>query len=710
MDNYIFFDIEKSGYNIICAMFSEKTKTLMLCVVDSFVYADHKKITFFLRDKYPQIKRVRFIWDEHPLLPNMKTYVQRLKDVLFAGEKANYYVIGWNIEHDVLRFRQLDELGSIYAWNHYKKTETMKNVYAQNPKLVDIANLNAKSARNLELQALYQFNVLKDKPKIHEEGTEKDLFDIIDCATSRAIAIENLFMTPLYEGAFKTHRNLIERYGLVSKVPIGETSANIATEIITENGRKPLSDSNIISFDYPTAEGTINVLENSKLPEEAKEFYEMLEGRVLKSQGDLAVFYDDYAEKHGLASKTTTVNVEFEGDKGAYMTCSIGGAHGARTDSFEPFGRVKSTIEQHADVIAIDVDAYYPTLAVNLNIYGQTYADVLHERIALKKALPENRSEWTSEDEKNSLLVKDLKGILNPPTGKSNTFSPYARLPLDNKIISMRCIGNMLIYELAQKIIDCGTKLLFVNTDGIKAKLVNATEEDVRKTVDEFSQKYALSFKIEKLSRLIVKDCNNTVEWTDGKISKVTGKLGKGYKGKIPLDAKIDHPTIIDQAITQWFSQCPDWQKRPLGDARKFFIDYMTDKAERKNKKDWSLFLSNTDKQTYTIDGKPIKNAVACIMSKEGSEAKCLSNFKERKITGWTSNTLQIVENDKSLNIDVNAYVEWCMNTYRQWHVSNKQQMSIFDGKPKSKTTPKPEEPQKINKNSLLFKLIQETK
>lgn len=203
MDNYIFFDIEKSGYNIICAMFSEKTKTLMLCVVDSFVYADHKKITFFLRDKYPQIKRVRFIWDEHPLLPNMKTYVQRLKDVLFAGEKANYYVIGWNIEHDVLRFRQLDELGSIYAWNHYKKTETMKNVYAQNPKLVDIANLNAKSARNLELQALYQFNVLKDKPKIHEEGTEKDLFDIIDCATSKAIAIENLFMTPLYEGAFK---------------------------------------------------------------------------------------------------------------------------------------------------------------------------------------------------------------------------------------------------------------------------------------------------------------------------------------------------------------------------------------------------------------------------------------------------------------------------------------------------------------------------
>ena len=97
-------------------------------------------------------------------------------------------------------------------------------------------------------------------------------------------------------------------------------------------------------------------------------------------------------------------------------------------------------------------------------------------------------------------------------------------------------------------------------------------------------------------------------------------------------------------------------------------------------------------------------------MSKEGSEAKCLSNFKERKITGWTSNTLQIVENDKSLNIDVNAYVEWCMNTYRQWHVSNKQQMSIFDGKPKSKTTPKPEEPQKINENSLLFKLIQETK
>lgn len=705
MDNYIFFDIEKSGYDIVCAMFSKKTKTLMLCI-DSMEYADHKKIIFFLRDKYPQIKRVRFLWDEHPLLPDKKTYIQRLKDVLFAGRKADYYVIGWNIEHDVLRLRQLDELGCVYSWNHYKKKESMKNVYAQNPKLVDIMNLNAKSDRNLELQALYQFNVLTEKPKIHERGTEKDLFDIVDCATSRAVAIESLFMTPLYEGAFKTHRNLIKRYRLTSKVPIGETSANIATEIITDNGKNPLTDSNIISFDYPTADGTVNVLENSELPKEAKEFYESLEGRVLKSQGDLADFYADYAEGQGLASKTTTVNVAFKNDEGAYMTCSIGGAHGARTHSFVPFGKIKSTIAQYENVIAIDADSLYPTLAVNLDIYGKTYADVLHERIALKKSLPENRSEWTPEDEENNLLVKDLKGILNPPTGKSNTFSPYARLPLDNKIISMRCIGNVLIYELAQKIIDCGAKLLFVNTDGIKVKPTKATEDEIRKVVDEFAQKYALSFKIEKLSRLIVKDCNNTVEWTDGKISKVTGKLGKGYKGKIPLDAKIDHPTIIDQAITQWFSQYPDWQKKTLGDARKFFIDYMTDKAERKNKKDWSLFLSNTDKQTYAIDDKPIKNVVVCVMSKEGSKAKCLSNSKERKITGWTSDTVQIVKSDKTLNVDVDAYVEWCMNAYRQWHVFEKKQMSIFE----SGSAPKPTKTQKISEDSLLFKLMQETK
>ena len=52
-------------------------------------------------------------------------------------------------------------------------------------------------------------------------------------------------------------------------------------------------------------------------------------------------------------------------------------------------------------------------------------------------------------------------------TGAGNQHNPYALLPVDNKTLSMRLVGNMLIWCLAQRVTQAGGYIISTNTDGI---------------------------------------------------------------------------------------------------------------------------------------------------------------------------------------------------------------------------------------------------
>lgn len=690
--NCFYFDISQAGYSIIGAMLSEETGTLMI-MADTFTKIDEKAVGYMLKDRYHEIRKVRFIKDEHPVLPSQPTYVDRFKEMVFSDK---HYVIGWNMADKVNRLENLDNLGCIAVWKSVHRTDA-KTVFKAHRHIVDISTLNPKSNRNLELQGLYQLDFIKSSPEFDECGTDMENMKLIESVTSRVIAVRNLFQSPVYKGAFETHRNLIERYDLDNL--ISDTSANIAANIITENGKKPVTDSNIISYDYPTKQGTVNMLDEFPLTDEVHDFYAMLEKRVIGSRNDLDKFYEDYADAHGINGRITTVNAPI-GENGAYQTFSIGGGHGSRAETVNPFEKPRNVIEQYPDVTAIDADGLYPTLAVNLGIYGKAYDDVLTERVAIKKSLPAERSEWTSEDRKKYRLMKDLKGVLNPPTGKSNTFSPHAKLPLDNSIISMRCIGNMLIYGLALEMVKLGAEVIFVNTDGIKVTNGTASSEAINDTVTEFAEKYGLSFEVKKLKRLIVKDTNNTIEWGNNGISNVTGKLGKGYEGQIPLDARIDHPVIVDKTVVRWFDSHADWQSLTEYDARAFFEEFLTYQAEHAREIEWCLFVADTEKQSYAVDGRPLKKPLACVLSPEGHHLTCMAGGKERKITGWTSQTVSVLGVDKKREIDIRAYVEWCMNVYRQWFTPRSEQTSL------ELDNIRDEPSDSLNKNSVLYKML----
>ncbi len=79
---------------------------------------------------------------------------------------------------------------------------------------------------------------------------------------------------------------------------------------------------------------------------------------------------------------------------------------------------------------------------------------------------------------------------MNNATGAGNQHNPYALLPVDNKTLSMRLIGNMLIWCLAQRLTQAGAYIISTNTDGIY--FANMDIEESEKLIKEYVSVYGM--------------------------------------------------------------------------------------------------------------------------------------------------------------------------------------------------------------------------
>lgn len=682
--NYLYFDVATVGYDLIGVSFDENLKRLYI-TPSSFNKLDFNKLSIKYRNLYPQIDTVRFIYDERPLFPNQTTFFKRFQLQVFNPKLSDYYSIGWNLDDILPKLSAKNSLGNTLAYNTAKGN--VKDIYTRFWKVVDISKLNPKND-NFELQALYKKHFLIKKPKYFERGELEDTEKLIDYVVRRVLAIRDIFLDQVYQNAFNSHAELVEHFALQSITNIGDTSANIATEIITNQNELQMQDSPSISFNYLNKD----LLTEVNLPKPVFNFYNTLQGKSIKRSADLKNFYKETESK--------TINVLLNNDPNqATQTFSLGGAHGYI---------INNGTQQFENVYAIDASSMYPTLARNLNIYGEVYNEILDKRLEIKNSLPADKTSWDESDYANYNLAKSYKDILNPPTGKSNMLNPKAKLPLDNKIISMRVIGNILIYELAMQCInDLNAQVLFINTDGIKIK-TDAGDDTIKELIANFEEEYQLSFEIEKLSRLIIKDSNNILEWQNDALINVTGKIGKGYQGKIPLDGNLDHPIIVDQAITSYFNTYLDWQEKTPSFAKEYFKKFLIKKAVNNNSLDWVLFLNNTEKMTYYLNDRPIARPAMCMFTDEGYKATCKNqDGKEKKITNWTSDTVTVMTPRKKPAPNTDAYLDWCIKTFKQWYTPKAStQLNLNDEPTPTKLEKKQETKSKIKATGTLAKLL----
>lgn len=284
----------------------------------------------------------------------------------------------------------------------------------------------------------------------------------------------------------------------------------------------------------------------------------------------------------------------------------------------------------------------------------------------------------------------------------------------------MRMLVNLIIYDLGTQFVrKLGANVISTNTDGIKIAFDGKTPEksEIIKIAKEMDQKYGLHFEVKRIDRILVKDTNNLIEWSKNEdkliVQNVTGKLSKGYQGNIPLDGNIDHPAIVDEAVVAYLTEQPNETEQ------KWFTSYLKKKLKDFKGKEWMLVIRPTDNYQYCLNDQPLISANRVFLSVEGQTLHRIKNKTgvETKIPQWPSNTVKVINHladlqDFADDINIDAYVAWCLQILSKWTNKNVKQLSLLskDNQAKYKRQEKVKVPKKKVvakvKNSRLSQLL----
>lgn len=230
------------------------------------------------------------------------------------------------------------------------------------------------------------------------------------------------------------------------------------------------------------------------------------------------------------------------------------------------------------NIIHIDVDSLYPTLLDWLETLERTdgydiYGDLRVERLKLKHSLPEHKSDFTEEDWRKNAVQLLNKLLLNSATGAADAnFDTNILVP--NKIVSMRIIGNLLIYILSMKLAEAGGTLVSINTDGLY--VAGLTEKEADPIAQEWQDYFNLSAGPEPIDRFVSKDTNNRLEVSNDKVDYAGGSSFSAWK-EPSLMKSVSKPAMIDEALVNYLAH----ENMPLEDFDENFVrQYITDRIK----------------------------------------------------------------------------------------------------------------------------------
>lgn len=381
-----------------------------------------------------------------------------------------------------------------------------------------------------------------------------------------------------------------------SKIPERDsTAANLAGNVLIGPKKIKPVDNDVVNYYFPVPdnrperEGTrrVDLLEYMKETEAYMhpyiyEFFNHFRGKDTRRGYDLYVVSKDQPITH-----SATMNCPYYRDGkplDAYIRVSTGGAHGsvmAGLSNKSPdevmrwiesdvgaLDSEKPTIDAK-NVLHLDWSSFYPVMASKLKLYETAegvdrYSNIIETRIKIKESLPYDHAEWTQQHYEDQELQIGLKFILNNATGAGNTHNKYAILPLDNKTLSMRLIGNMLIWCLAQRLSQEGAYVVSTNTDGIY--VIGISEERTNEVVREYVHDYGMDVEPEIVSRFINRDTSNRIEIINGNIQEVRGRLRHGHHMKYTDDAigkNVPYPIVTAHAALKYIADDEDWLNKP---------------------------------------------------------------------------------------------------------------------------------------------------
>lgn len=430
------------------------------------------------------------------------------------------------------------------------------------------------------------------------------------------------------------------------------TAANLAgLVLIGPNKIKPV-DYAVIDYRFPLPDGkggTVwkDLLEHIKekeefLPPFFEDFFAHFRGQNTQTTRD------DKAVKYAQPiTHSSTMNTPYYKDGkpiNAYIRVSTGGAHGStcanlsmksqkeieawiRADEGADGGN-KFTVDAK-DVIHADWSSFYPVMASKMGMYRTAegidrYSGIIDYRFQLKKKAHklweeglDNSKEYIEYEE----LQMGLKFILNNATGAGNMHNPYALLPVDNKTISMRLIGNMFIWALGQRLAQAGAYIISTNTDGLFFS--GLTVEKAQEIMDGYIADYGMDVEPELMARFINRDTSNRAELNKdvNKIDKVGGQLRHAIDldfNRRSLGQNVQYPLVAGNAVLHYMATDDDWLQKPYDRERlkSYIEDILAKGAEHRNA--WFHTHVGTGAYRLTLNGERQARINRIVLTKEG--------------------------------------------------------------------------------------------
>lgn len=200
-----------------------------------------------------------------------------------------------------------------------------------------------------------------------------------------------------------------------------------------------------------------------------------------------------------------------------------------------------------------DFTSYYPNLLIMMGAFVNTglgydrYEEIFGNKerfgkLMKDKSLPEEeRAVYKVQREGTKLVLNSASGAADA------TFDSPIRM--NNRIISMRIIGQLFSWRIGQAQTIKGAKIISTNTDGLYS--VMEQEENDRILAEEAST-IGVAIEPEPMF-LISKDSNNRLELgaEDGAILAANGAALSCWRGPTPTQS-LAHAAIIDWALAHY--------------------------------------------------------------------------------------------------------------------------------------------------------------
>ena len=203
-----------------------------------------------------------------------------------------------------------------------------------------------------------------------------------------------------------------------------------------------------------------------------------------------------------------------------------------------------------------DFVSYYPNLLRMLDAFFNErlgydrYGEIFDNKTLFGKLMKEA---GRTEEEKASFNIKrnGTKLLLNAASGAGDA-GFESNIRMNNKIISMRIIGQLFSWRIGQAQTIEGASIISTNTDGLYS-VMEATMNE--KILERESKSIHVDIEPEPMF-LISKDSNNRVEIKieNGQLTEVLNASGGSLScrtGPTPTQS-LAHPAILDWAVTEY--------------------------------------------------------------------------------------------------------------------------------------------------------------